>query len=50
MTYDEQTEGWTLSWFDRNSRARRYDLLEPDQPIERLLTEYDRDTTCIFQG
>jgi hypothetical protein len=39
-----------LYWFDRNSRAHRYDLLEPDQPIRRLLAEYDQDPTCIFKG
>ncbi|MGH3116531.1 MAG: DUF3024 domain-containing protein [Gaiellales bacterium] len=50
MKYDEQTKGWTLYWFDRNSRAHRYELLEPDQPIERLLAEYDQDPTCIFKG
>lgn len=50
MKYDEQTHGWTLYWFDRNSKAHRYDLLEPDQPIERLLAEYDVDPTCIFKG
>lgn len=50
MRYDEQARGWTMYWFDRNSRGHRYDLLEPDQPIERLLAEYDRDPTCIFKG
>lgn len=50
MRYDEQTTGWTLYWFDRNSRAHVYDLLEPGQPIERLLAEYDDDPTCIFKG
>ncbi len=50
MKYDDQTKGWTLYWFDRNSRAHAYDLLEPDQPIERLLAEYDDDPTCIFKG
>lgn len=50
MKYDEQTNGWTLYWFDRNSRAHLYDLLEPNQPIERLLAEYDDDPTCIFKG
>ena len=50
MKYDEQTKGWTLHRFDRSSRAHAYDLLEPDQPIERLLAEYDDDPTCIFKG
>ena len=50
MKYDEKTHGWTLYWFDRNSKAHRYDLLEPDQPIERILAEYDQDPTGIFKG
>ena len=50
MKYDEQTLGWTLYWFDRNSKAHRYDLLEADQPIARLLAEYDADPTGIFKG
>jgi hypothetical protein len=50
MKYNDETTGWTLFWFDRNSRAHAYDLLEPDQPIERLLAEYDDDPTCIFKG
>jgi hypothetical protein len=50
MKYDEQTNGWTLYWFDRNSKAHIYDLLAPHQPIERLLIEYDDDPTCIFKG
>jgi hypothetical protein len=28
----------------------RYDLLEANQPIERLLAEYDDDPTAIFKG
>lgn len=50
MKYDEQTLGWTMCWFDSNSRAHRYDLLEPDQPIDVLLAEYEDDPTCIFKG
>ncbi len=50
MKYDEQTQGWTLYWFDRNSRAHLYEQLEGDQPIERLLAEFDDDPTCIFKG
>lgn len=50
IKYDEQNKGWTLYWSDRKSRAHRDDLLEPDQPIERLLAEYDEDPTCIFKG
>lgn len=50
MKYDEQTRGWPLYWFDRNSRAHRYDLVEPRQPIERLLAECDEDPTDVFKG
>ncbi|WP_307827853.1 DUF3024 domain-containing protein [Nocardioides sp. SYSU D00038] len=50
MKYDKQAAGWTLCWFDRNSRAHLYDDLEPNQPIERLLAEYDDEPTCIFTG
>ncbi len=50
MKYDESTGAWTLYWFDRNSKAHRYDLLEPHQPIQRILAEIDEDPTCIFKG
>jgi len=50
MKYDEKTGGWTLYWFDRNSKAHRYDLLDPHQPLDRVLAEYDADPTAIFKG
>jgi len=50
LKYNEAAKGWTLFWFDRNSRAHLYSGLEPDQPIERLLAEYDLDPTGIFKG
>ena len=50
LKYDDQSAGWTLYWFDSNSRAHRYELLEPNQAIERLLAEYDADPTGIFKG
>lgn len=50
MRYDDGTRGWTLYWFDRNSRAHRYEFLDPDLPIQRLLDEYDDDPTAIFKG
>jgi hypothetical protein len=50
MKYDEKTNGWTLYWFDSNSRAHAYDQLAPHQSIERLLAEYDDDPTGIFKG
>lgn len=50
LRYDDATHGWTLYWFDRNSKAHIYDLLEPHQPVERLLREVDDDPTFIFKG
>lgn len=50
LRYDESSSAWTLYWFDRNSRAHLYDLIDPHQPITRLLAEIDRDPTCIFRG
>jgi hypothetical protein len=50
MKYDATTCGWTLYWFDRNSKAHRYDLIEPHQPVTALLDEIDRDPTAIFWG
>lgn len=50
IKYDASTHGWTLYWFDRNSKAHLYDLIEPHQPITAILAEVDRDPTCIFWG
>jgi hypothetical protein len=50
MKYDAETSAWTLYWFDRYSRAHRYDLFEPHQPIQRVLDEIERDPTGIFWG
>lgn len=50
MKYDETTRAWTLYWLDRNSKAHRYDLLDPDQPIARILEEIESDPTAIFWG
>jgi hypothetical protein len=50
MKYDETSCAWTLYWFDRNSRAHRYDLIDPHQPIARILDEVDDDPTSIFWG
>ena len=50
MKYDESTRAWTLYWFDRNSRAHRYDLIDPHQPIARILDEIEADPTGIFKG
>lgn len=50
MKYDASTKAWTLYWFDRNSRAHLYDLIEPHQPVRQILDEVERDPTCIFWG
>jgi hypothetical protein len=50
MKYDETTAAWTLYWFNRNSRAHVYDLIEPHQPMADILAEVERDPTCIFWG
>jgi len=50
IRYDEATAAWTLYWFDRNSRAHLYDLVEPHQPIQRILDEIENDPTGIFWG
>lgn len=50
MKFDAESERWTLYWFDRNSKAHRFDLIEPYRPMQRLLDEIERDQTCIFWG
>ena len=41
---------WTFYWRDRNLRFRLYQLLAPSHQVDDLLTEIDRDPTCIFWG
>ena len=48
MKYDAETPGWTLYWFDRNSKAHLYEFLEPGQTITAVLDEVEDDPTCIF--
>ena len=50
LRYKPSTEHWTLHWADRNSRWHRYDGLVPTRNVEDLITEVDRDPTCIFFG
>jgi hypothetical protein len=50
LRYEPSTEQWTLHWADRNSRWHRYDDLEPTPDVGDLITEIDRDPTCIFFG
>ena len=41
---------WELYWRDRNSDWHQYDLLKPNKRFEVLLSEVDKDPTCIFWG
>jgi hypothetical protein len=50
LRYTAADQSWTLYWRDRNLRFHRYDQLAPSQQVEDLLTELDRDPTCIFWG
>lgn len=50
MKYDEAAGGWTLYWFDRNTKAHRYEFLPEHQPIQRVLREIADDPTAIFWG
>jgi hypothetical protein len=51
MKYDPALGGiWTLYWFDRNSKAHRYDQLNPQRQLRNVLREIERDPTGIFWG
>jgi hypothetical protein len=50
LRYTIADKSWTLYYRDRNLRFHRYDLLAPSRQIDDLLTELDRDPTCIFWG
>ena len=50
LRYTADGKSWTLNWRDRNLRFHIYDLLAPSRRVEDLLTEIDRDPTCIFWG
>jgi Protein of unknown function (DUF3024) len=50
LHYTAADHSWTLYWRDRNLRFHRYDLLAPSTRVDDLLTEIDRDPTCIFWG
>jgi hypothetical protein len=41
---------WSLYWHDRNRRWRPYEDATATRNFEKLLTEVDRDPTCIFWG
>ena len=50
LRYTAADKSWTLSWRDRNMRFHRYEPMAPSHRLEDLLTELDRDPTCIFWG
>lgn len=50
LRYAKTTRTWTLYWRDRNLRFHLYDRLPPSPHVDDLLTEIDRDPTCIFWG
>ena len=54
LRYNATAKIWTLYCFDRNSRAKRYDLWDPDfaQPgtVPAILAEIEADPTNIFWG
>jgi hypothetical protein len=50
LRYTAGDRSWTLYWRDRNIRFHLYDLLPPSNRIDDLLTEINRDPTCIFWG
>jgi hypothetical protein len=50
LRYTTADKSWTLYWRDRNLRFHLYDLLEPSHQVNDLLTELNRDPTCIFWG
>jgi hypothetical protein len=50
LHYQAADKSWTLYWRDRNLRFHIYDLLPSSNRIDDLLTEIDRDPTCIFWG
>src|SRR3712207_109512 len=50
LRYTKVSKTWTLYWRDRNLCFHRYDRIGPAAGVEELLTEVDRDPTCIFWG
>jgi hypothetical protein len=50
LRYSAADQTWTLYWRDRNLRFHIYNQLAPSNQVEDLLTELDRDPTCIFWG
>ena len=50
LRYTAADKSWTLYWRDRNLRFHLYGRLAASNRIDDLLSEIDRDPTCIFWG
>lgn len=50
LAYTKATKTWKLYWRDRNLRFHAYEPLAPSPYLETLLSELERDPTCIFWG
>jgi hypothetical protein len=50
LRYCVADASWTLYWRDRNLRFHLYDLLSTSHRVDDLLSELDRDPSCIFWG
>lgn len=50
LRYTVADASWTLYWRDRNLRFHVYDRLPPSHRVDDLLSELDRDPSCIFWG
>ena len=50
LRYTIAEKSWTLYWRDRNLRFHVHDPHAPSNRVEDLLTQLDRDPTCIFWG
>lgn len=50
LRYSVADRLWTLYCRDRNLRFHLYDLLPPSHRVDDLLSELDRDPSCMFWG
>ncbi|WP_232664473.1 DUF3024 domain-containing protein [Pseudonocardia sp. TRM90224] len=50
LHHTPQTTLWALYWHDDEGRFHAYELLEPTDSVERLLTEIEDDPAGVFWG
>ena len=50
LRYTAADRSWTLYWRDRNLRSTSTTCSHPSSRVDDLLSEIDRDPTCIFWG